>query len=471
MQLSAFIMKRRRAQLIANILAVFLWTLVAISEAFLPFKASVRFVASTQPSLIRSARLVAATSDSSIPALPESKATETDNRPHEQRAKCPRPARRLNHAFKYLYRHDCDDLDDDMNATSYFLQQNYTMTEINRMNASFPPLLQLSVKRHLHPKMRFLRQTMKLQNNQLDQVPPQFFGARLEAAIAPRHALLVHFKLPHGQDLLRPSNEGAHGTNSFASFSSTLLNDFLISCRDAKRFATLCQSWQQQNMNTTTAAAAPISAQQVKAFDVLFARGLMSAARNEHQGLTYLNDDESSINKTTASWPLDFVNVTSGELVRLLILHGANPRERDRRGATLVHWAAGTGNLEGLVELLPHAVTFACDKSCGRQNGGVWLQSERDGATPLHWAVAGCNARHFGTGGHVDIAKFLLSQVSFDERQQYMDQRTMDGNSALMWAAWSGSFDCVRLLVERGAKAGGTNRNGCSLAHWATSGK
>ena len=432
-------MTKRRRLVTVQYLITILWTL-AVTEAFVALSAAVR------PSHHDLSQWMAA-----VVPMDQSQSNELmDTRPHAQRAKGPRPARRLNQALKYLYRHDCEHYTEDMDPVDYFLAQGVSRDQIKLMNETFPPLLTLSVKRHLHPKMRFLKETLGITNNLLHQVPPHFFGARLEATVAPRHAFLVHQGLVHGQGLLQPS------LNNNATL---LLDEFLVACRDAKRFAALCQSWRQTT--TTAEVATMVTPQQIKAFDVLFARGLMAAARNEQNGVVFKEakaDDEHD-----STWPLDFVNVTAGSLVRLLVQHGANPRERDRRGATLLHWTAGTGNSEGLVELLAHF-------NSSDDHDGVWVQTERDGATPLHWAVAGCNARHFGTGGHATIAQRLLSRVQEADRDRYMNQSTKDGNTALMWAAWSGSLDCVQLLVENGAAASGTNRNGCSLAHWATSG-
>lgn len=76
---------------------------------------------------------------------------EVDRRPHEQRATSPRLARRLNHGFRYLYRQNNTHF---QNMTSLeYLSIYYPKDEIYRMNQSFPPLLELNVSRHLHPKM------------------------------------------------------------------------------------------------------------------------------------------------------------------------------------------------------------------------------------------------------------------------------------------------------------------------------
>jgi ankyrin repeat protein len=51
-----------------------------------------------------------------------------------------------------------------------------------------------------------------------------------------------------------------------------------------------------------------------------------------------------------------------------------------------------------------------------------------------------------------------------------VNSQTKDGNTVLMWGAWSRSLDVVKFLVRNRAVATITNRNGCSVAHWASSG-
>jgi ankyrin repeat protein len=53
---------------------------------------------------------------------------------------------------------------------------------------------------------------------------------------------------------------------------------------------------------------------------------------------------------------------------------------------------------------------------------------------------------------------------------EYVNRLTYDGNSALMWAAWSGTLETVKLLVRSTADTTVANRNGCTVAHWAASG-
>jgi ankyrin repeat protein len=431
---------------------------------------------------------------------------EGDQRPYEQRANGPRLARRLNHAFKYLYRH-CDNERQartlqNTSATDY-LAQYYSLDEIFAMNQTFPPLLQLNVSRHLHPKMKFLQETMGLSPGSLPSrnpssnceapsflIPPHYFGARLERTIAPRHAFLIYHGLPHGPVLMEED--------------ASKWKEFLMACRSTKHFAALCQQWKikssnrQENQSSypspfTTARSGTskdvmITSKHIEAFDAMFGRGVLAAARNE-------------VVQWNNTWPLQYTNISSAELLRLLIHHGSNPLERDNRGVSLLHWAAGTGNLAAVHELLPHFETHPSRQECG---GAVMERARRDGATPLHWAAAGATAREFGTGGHADVCRYLidacargravvpsppasesLSQKGMLTKEptatntatrstistkELVNALTYDGNSALMWASWSGTLETVKLLIRNRADASAANRNGCTVAHWAASG-
>ena len=354
---------------------------------------------------------------------------QVDTRPHEQRAQGPRLARRLNHAFKYLYRQDVHAF---QNISAFeYLSQYYSEEQIRQMNASFPPLLDLNVSRHVHPKIRFLQETMGIETISAVTIPPQYFGARLERTIAPRHAFLVFHGLPHGRDIVVDHPQ--------------LWQEFLSACRQTKRFCALCNQWKEPSDPI-------ITAKQIEAFDVLFGRGLLAAARDD-------------LCQTENSWPLRHMNITSSQVLRLLIQHGANPLERDVRGASLLHWAAGTGNLGAVKVLLEYI-----------PDGGVTELAERDGATPLHWACAGAKTREFGTGGHPEVCRYLLSvcesktSPSKVTAKELVNMLTYDGNSPLMWASWSGTLDTVKMMIRNRADTKVANRNGCTVAHWAASG-
>lgn len=369
--------------------------------------------------------------------LATSVGVELDSRPFAQRVSGPRTARRLNHAFRYLYRH-CDlqtpvaELSQNATSALDFLTQTigYSADEVCQMNHAFPPLLDLNVQRHLKPKLRFLMETLQIHSMEevRQHVPPQYFGARLEKTIAPRHAFLVWKGLYASRDLVLAPDRW---------------QEFLLACRKPKQFCALCNQWQREIDCAGGRSSAMIEIKEIEAFDALFQRGLMAASRNE-------------LSQYSVRSPLDPAFVSSTDLIHLLIQHGANPLERDTRGSSLLHWAAGTGQLENVKVLLP-----LFEK-------GFFEATERDGALPLHWAAAGANAREFGIGGHVHVCRYLLDQV--DDVKGLVNQLTKDGNSALMWSAWASSLDVVKLLIRNRANPFVTNRNGCSVAHWAASG-
>ena len=392
-----------------------------------------------------------------------------DTRPHEQRTEGPRKARRLNHPFQHLYRHDDpvhyetyenSTLLEDLSAREFLVDLGgYSDEEIDEMSQKFPPLLDLDVMRHLRPKMRFLKYTLggvvtaaaehKDCTNLLSplgrSVPPPYFGARLEKTVAPRHAFLQHVQLPHGPKLLEDNGK--------------LCQEFLVSSRRTKQFCALCNSWRRNygiyldptdEGNNAVTTPDIITPEQVEAFDTLFSRGLMSAARNDIDTLDSIQQYATK------------ANVKSSELVKLLVCAGANPLEKDVRGVSLLHWASGAGNLGALVELinfLPGGIEEALS-----------LKADRDGASPMHWASAGAKSKEFGCGGHIDVVRFFLDKCSPDNAKNLVNMLTKDGNSVLMWAAWSGSLDVCKLLVRNRADTAVANRNGCTVAHWAASG-
>jgi len=366
-----------------------------------------------------------------------------NNRPFEQRVVRPRTARRMNHPFKYLFRHGFDNCTITNDPIQYLADEGlYTKDQIVEMNRTFPMLLQLSVQRQLFPKMQFLKHTLNVSvpAEILQRLPPHYFGSRLERIIAPRHAFLVWAGLPSGKALFE--------SNSDNSQSLCLFHDFLVASRKTKQFAALCQSWRdkQQLPPANPQPSGRITAKDIEAFDTIFSRGLMAAVRNE---LVQPNN----------TWPLEQLpTLVPSDIMRLLVEHGANPLARDHRGATLLHWACGTGHWEAARQLLPYY--------------SVWTTTTRDGATPLHWGVAGATAREFGIGGHVDVCQNLLSHVqeSHASVKDYVNLLTKDGNSALMWAAWAGCLATVKLLARNRADTSVSNRNGCSVAHWAASG-
>lgn len=400
--------------------------------------------------------------------------TDVDKLPHEQRVVRLRKARRLNHSFMHLYRHDSNLFDDTklapgcraLSSARIYLKEygGYSDSELDAMSVNFPPLFDLDVRRHVQPKMRFLKYTLGGVNNALDDgnhnrrlgpkhlsqreklIPPQYFGCRLEKVIAPRHAFLIHLGLPHGPILLRDD--------------ALLFQEFLLACRKPNLFAALCNDWKRKygveyadpeymkiNAKHDGKFDGIVTPKIVEAFDSLFGRGILAAARDD------MDPQDRYLNH---------LSISCGQMVYLLIKHGSNPLETDVRGFSLLHWSAGSGRLDALVQLaqaLPGGTKEALN-----------LKAERDGATVLHWAAAGSNAKNFGFGGHLDICMYLIANCEPNFERELVSAQTNDGNSVLMWASWSGSYDIVKLMVRHRADTQVRNRNGCSVAHWASSG-
>ena len=175
-----------------------------------------------------------------------------------------------------------------------------------------------------------------------------------------------------------------------------------------------------------------------------------------------------------------------------LLEHGWDPNtDRDRQGASALHYAAGHGHVE------------CCARLCDGLDGNGLAVDDRagDGATPLHWAVAGMTARSahdgerygFGTGGHRSTTEWLV------RRGADLHATTVDGNSIVHWCAWAGQKPLLewiarqvdqqpshiatraspQILIEAAANGGASkasqmmqalNYKGCSAAHWAASG-
>ena len=435
---------------------------------------------------------------------------DKDERPFDHRAPQPRTARRLNHGFKYLYRHNSPHHNLPTDPMEY-LQTfgGFSQTQILAMNDTFPPLLSLSVERQLHPKLQFLQQTLGVPYPARLQppLPAEYFGARLEKILAPRHAFLVQFGLPHGAALFETKTSSSSSSSN--DTTTTLWTQFVRAARKPQGMARLCTEWkrqqqiQQQGSNptisSTNAKTTVFTPQQIEAFDTLFGRGLMAMARNElvqpnntwplnHFDTEYHKDNDNNLHPNATRKP----RLTAADLTRLLMQHGANPHALDHRGVSLMHWAAGAGNLPVLRILLgdngnDDSRSSSTSSSRSQQHLANVL-TERDHATLLHWAAAGAKARDFGCGGHVHVCEYLLAQWDHPAappaqppppsphmacnvtRRDYVNAQTLDGNSALHWAAWSGTLETVKLLVRYRANVHHANRNGCTVAHWAASG-
>jgi hypothetical protein len=87
----------------------------------------------------------------------------------------------------------------------------------------------------------------------------------------------------------------------------------------------------------------------------------------------------------------------------------------------------------------------------------IWRDADvnKTGWTPLHYAAS---------GGHVDVAKLLLSHSAF------IDAESPNGTTPLMMAAMYGSPEVVKLLLEEGADRDHKNQLGMTALDFAKQG-
>ena len=358
------------------------------------------------------------------------------------------------------------------------LSAGYSIEDIERMSNEYPKLLTSSSKDIIAPKLRFLVNVLGAGTGDIGNgITPEnpdkeyfvphnlqvsefarknipafaFFNPRLETALAPRHAYLAFHgdTLPFGNELLRLDYDSYDGKR--------LIDEFLEACtKSPAEFAALCQKWESMNIsNRSTCRSIKIhTAETVTAMDNIFTAGITPFARNH---------DIPDLSKLAKS-------CTPAEAFQILLKHGANYAEHDDWGSTILHWTAGTGNMDAMKVLIdkleqdekafdgdPREVLWSTCASCS---------ITKDGATPLHWAACGVSSSRFGCGGHETVCHFLLDRAG-ERKQSLANAVTSSGNTPLMWACWSGSIDVSRLLVSSGADAQMRNDHGVTAAHWA----
>jgi ankyrin repeat protein len=93
----------------------------------------------------------------------------------------------------------------------------------------------------------------------------------------------------------------------------------------------------------------------------------------------------------------------------------------DQRGASPLHWAAGSGHLY----LVEHLVEeCGCDPNQPQQG-----KRSFSGRTALHWAAR---------NGHLPVVEYLVCSCSVD-----IEAATIDGTTAFCWASWQGHLDIM----------------------------
>jgi hypothetical protein len=189
--------------------------------------------------------------------------------------------------------------------------------------------------------------------------------------------------LPFGNELLQ-----LQGTDDK---TIPLISEFLEACtKSPAEFASLCQKWETENTaHRSKSSLKTHTAENVKAMDNIFTSGIAPFARNKK------TPDLEKLGK----------KCTPADMVGLLLGHGANYAEHDSWGSTVLHWAAGTGNINA-IKVLINKLEQDEEAFGGDVRDVLWstcasCSVTRDGATPLHWGSCGVTNTHFGCGGEL----------------------------------------------------------------------
>ena len=117
---------------------------------------------------------------------------------------------------------------------------------------------------------------------------------------------------------------------------------------------------------------------------------------------------------------------------------------RDAHGSTLLHYAAGCGQIQ--------LARYLLSISCSIQD----VSSTNTGRSALHWAAR---------NGHTDICRLFLIQSQ--ESSSDPDVLAKGQVTPLQLAVWQGHLEtCQCLVQEFGANPHFINDWGCSVAHW-----
>ena len=319
--------------------------------------------------------------------------------------------RRKAKVYKHLFRH-YDDVSFDSwlrcaEPVQFLRSVGYTAPQIEQLAQEYPRLLTLNVHNHLAAKVRFLVETLNGGEGDLTWVNTAMVDGIVTNGEEEECAVLLDDEdepIPHSMRLSEHTKSVVP-----ASFYGCLLDRSLgprhaylvhgnlphgetLLEQEGKLFQEFLLSTEKlsdfvdlcSKWAVDTTRGAIHTPDRIEAFERAFCQGLIPASK---AGMTnHLNDVE---------------DCTPERMVKLLVQHGANYLEKDRNGVSPLHWAAGTGNAGGVKTLVEaHLDSMPTGDDEDRHTDLILNeQGAKHGATPLHWATCGVSPYEVGFGG------------------------------------------------------------------------
>ena len=187
-------------------------------------------------------------------------------------------------------------------------------------------------------------------------------------------------------------------------------------------------------------------------------------------------------------------------MVKVLLKLGANPAVQDNESRSPLHWATTVQSTKCL-QLLCKSVAkpgapdqaspLNAAAAAGKEKGserehGVFNAKDKNGMTPLLWAVTQGKERHvnvllkfnvdlaardnFGRSPMLSAAELdspTCLQLLLETTTKYLEDRDQEGRTPLLVAVANQREPAVRLLLSAGADVACQDNNGHSPLHWA----